>query len=198
MGFNELNYQENRLANLKSNYSRCKSKLDTQKKRKNKIEDLLKKMKNVVNDRSDDVNDHISKIINNLDNALRGTTSASLLLGAVSSDKDKGLSDDNMHNAYYQLRSEFSDVDNKIIELERELRKTDEDIHSCNNSIRYEKRNIASTYKTKFDQADYKFKTAKKAYEKDPSSAQLKYAYNVAKTNRNNAKYNYDKYKHWL
>lgn len=199
MGFNELNNQQNRLTSLKNSLSGYKSKLNTQKKRKSKIEDLLKKMKSVVNDESDNVNDHITKIIRNLDNALKGTACESILLSDVKSDKEKDLnSDGNMNNAYYQLNSELTDVNRKISELEQNIKTTNSDITYCNNSIRQEKRNIANDYKSQYDQADYKYWRAKRAYEDEPTSAHLRYAYNVAKTNRNNAKYNYDMYKGWL
>ena len=77
MGWAELNALESNLTSLNNSLSSYNTKLSTQNKRKTKLEALIKEMKKVCNDDSDEVTDQIKKIINNVAGALKGFTSAS-------------------------------------------------------------------------------------------------------------------------
>ena len=91
MGFANLQALENRLSSLKSNLSSYNTQLDKQKKRKANIESIIKDMKSVCNNRTDDVNTHLNKMINNYEDATKGVSSASTLVSTTTADKEKDV-----------------------------------------------------------------------------------------------------------
>ena len=67
---------------------------------------------------------HIKKIISNIDDALKGVSSASDIESDARADKEKDITDDgNMNTALTQLQSELKDVKNKISEYESKIKK---------------------------------------------------------------------------
>ena len=61
MGWAELNALESNLTSLNNSLSSYNTKLSTQNKRKTKLEALIKEMKKVCNDDSDEVTDQIKE-----------------------------------------------------------------------------------------------------------------------------------------
>lgn len=199
MGWSELNALENNLTSLNNSLSSYKSKLSTQQKRKEKIEELIKNMKKVCNDNSDDVTAHIKKIISNIDDALKGVSSASDIESDARADKEKDITDDgNMNTALSQLQSELKDVKNKISEYEGKISTKNTEIRNCKNAIRNEQRNIANSYKTTYDNAQWRYSQAKEAYAKEPTNLQLMQRCNDLRYKRNVARDNFNKYRWWL
>lgn len=199
MGFANLQALESRLSSLKSNLSSYNSQLEKQKKRKSNIESIIKDMKSICNNRTDDVNTHLNKMINNYDEATKGVSSASALVSTTTLDKEKDIStDDNMNNALSQLQSELNDVCRKIGELEGNIQVCKSQISTCEVSIRSEKRNIALDYQRQLNCAQAKVNAADAACKADPTSVQLKQEFNRACRERDAARTNYNKYKGWL
>ena len=199
MGWAELNALENNLTSLNNSLSSYNTKLSTQKKRKEKLEDLIKAMKKVCNEDSDDVTAHIKKIVNNIDDALKGISSASDIEQDAKSDKEKDINEDgDMNNALSQLESELKDVKNKISDYEGRIATKKTEISNCKIAIRNEQRRIANSYKTTYDNAQWRYEQAKNAYLKDPTNTQLMQACNDARTKRNTARDNFNKYRWWL
>ena len=199
MGFADLQTLERRLSSLRSDLSSYKSQLDKQNKRKSNIESMIKDMKSICNNRMDDVNTHLSKMINNYEEATKGVSSTSSLVSTTTLDKEKDISDDNnMSNALSQLQSELNDVCRKIGELEGNIQVCKSQISTCEASIRSEKRGIALDYQRQLNSAQAKVNAADAACKADPTSAQLKQEYNRACCGRDAARTNYNKYKGWL
>lgn len=199
MGFAELNALQSNLNSLNNSLSSYSSKLSTQNKRKTKLELLIKDMKKVCNDDSGEVTDYINKIVSNLDEALKGVSSVTGLEADVKSDKEKDVFEDgNMNNALTQLESELRDVNNKITNYESEISRKKAEISNCQTSIRREQRSIAISYKNQYDTAQWKYNQAKIAYEKEPTSEQLRIKRDSALRKRNTARDNYNRYRGWL
>lgn len=199
MGWSELNALENNLTSLNNSLSSYNSKLDTQRERKEKLEDLIKAMKKVCNDNSDDITTHIKKIINNIDDALKGVSTATDIEQDAKADKEKDINDDsNMNNALSQLESELRDVKNKISDYEGKIANKKTEISNCKTAIRNEQRSIANSYKTKYDNAQWRYSQAQEAYLREPTNIQLMQACNDARYQRNVARDNFNKYRWWL
>lgn len=199
MGFASLQTQENRLSSLQSSLSNFKSQRDKQKKRKSDLESIIKTMKSVCNDRTDDVNTHLNKMINNYEGAIKGISSVSTLITTTTSDKEKDIYSDNyMNSALTQLQLELNDVDRKINELDTKITNTNSQISSCQSSIRAEKHSIAAAYRDQYNSAQAKVNAAEAACKANPTSAELKQKYNKACLERNTARNNYNYYKSWL
>lgn len=199
MGFANLQVQENRLSSLKSSLSSYRSQLEKMKRRKSNIESIIEDMKSICNNRTDDVNTHLNKMINNYEDATKGISSAYALTTTTTSDKEKDISsDNNMNNALNQLQSELNDVNLKISELETNINNTNSQISSCEASIRTEKYNIASSYRDQFNSAQAKVNATYAAYKADPKSVQLKQKYDRACRERDTARTNYNNYRGWL
>ena len=144
MGFANLQALENRLSSLQSSLSSYKSQLDNQKKRKSNIESIIKDMRSICYNRTDDVNSHLNQMIYSYEDATKGASSPNLLTSTTRADKEKDITtDDNMSNALALLQSELSDVDQKISDLETNIKNTNTQISSCQTSIKTEKHNIA-------------------------------------------------------
>ena len=79
-GFANLRTLENRLSSLKSNLSSYNTQLDKQRRRKENIESIIKEMKRICSNRTDDVNTHLNKMINNYEDAAKSAASTSTLL----------------------------------------------------------------------------------------------------------------------
>ncbi len=75
MGFANLQTLENRLSSLKSNLSSYNTQLDKQRRRKENIESIIKEMKRICSNWTDDVNTHLNKMINNYEDAAKGVAS---------------------------------------------------------------------------------------------------------------------------
>lgn len=199
MGFANLQTLENRLSTLKSNRSNYKSQLDTQNKRKSKIEATIKDMKSITNGRTDDVNGHLNKMINNYDDAAKGSSVSSMLVSTTTSDKEKDINtDDDMNNALSQLQSELNDVSRKIGELEGSIQVCESQISTCEASIKSEKRSIALDYQRQYNNAQSRVNVADAACKADPTSIRLRQEFNRACRERDVARSNYNKYKWWL
>lgn len=199
MGFAEINALHSELTSLKKSLSNYETKRSSQKKRKTEVESLIKVIKSVCNDNSDDVTSHIKKIINNLDEALTGVSSVSSMQSDATSDKEKDVyGDGKMNNALTQMESELRDVSNKISDYDSKISTKKTEISNCQAAIKREQRNVANGYKIKYDNAQWRYNQAKIAYEKEPTSVKLKQDLNEAKRNRDIAKNNYNKYKGWL
>jgi len=154
MGYAELNALERRLASLNNSLSSYNKGLSTQKKRKEKLESLIKEIKKVCNNNSDEVTDQIKKIISNVDDALKGITSASDIETEAELDKEKDIGEDsNMNHALSQLESELGDVKNKIADYEEKISVTKTKINNCRAAIRREQQSIANSYKNTCDNA---------------------------------------------
>lgn len=199
MGFGNLNALESRLSGLRSNLSTYKSQLDTQKRRRSNIESIIKEMKSVCNNRSDDVNSYLNKIVNQIDDALKGISAVANIETTTTSDKEKDISaDNNMNSALSQMQSELDDVERKISELETNINNTNSQISSCQASIRSEQRSIAIDYRNQYNNAQARVNSADAACKADPSSARLRQEFNKACRERDAARANYNKYKGWL
>jgi chromosome segregation ATPase len=199
MGFANLRTLENRLSSLKSNLSSYNTQLDKQRRRKENIESIIKEMKRICSNRTDDVNTHLNKMINNYEDAAKGVASTSTLLSTTTTDKEKDISeDDSMSNALSQLQSELNDVCRKIGELEGEIQVCKSQISTCESSIRSEKRNIAQDYQRQFNSAQARVNTADAACKADPTNVQLKQEFDRACRARDSARITYNKYKGWL
>ena len=199
MGFANLQTLENRLSSLKSNLSGYNAQLDKQKKRKANIESIIKDMKSICNNRTDDVNTHLNKMINNYEDATKGISSVSTLVSTTTADKEKDISEDgSMNNALSQMQSELNDVCRRIGELEGNIQACKSQISTCEVSIRSEKRSIALDYQRQLNNAQAKVNAADAACKANPTSSQLKQEFNRVCRERDTARTNYNKYKGWL
>ena len=199
MGFANLQTLENRLSTLKSNLSNYRSQLDTQNKRKSKIESIIKDMRNICDNRSSDVNGHLNKMINSFEEATKGGSVASLLVSTATTDREKDISsDDDMNNALSQLQSELNDVCRKIGELEGNIQVCKSQISTCEASIKSEKRSIALDFQRQYNSAQNRVNAADAACRSDPTSIRLRQEFNRACRERDAARSNYNKYKWWL
>ncbi|MGN0487681.1 MAG: hypothetical protein ACI4HO_00295 [Ruminococcus sp.] len=199
MGFSELNNLQNRLATLNGNLSSYNTQLSTQKKRREKLESLIRDMRSVVSNDYEAINSHMTKVINAIEPALKGVANAEIMYSVASSDKEKDINSDNdMNEALSQLESELRDVNSKIDSLEQNIRNTASQINTCNNSIAGEKRNIAQGYRNQYNSAEVKFRAAERAYRQDPTNTQLLRKYNNAKWTWNQARNEFNKYRSWL
>lgn len=199
MGFANLQALESRLSSLRSNLSSYNSQLEKQKKRKSNIESIIENMKSICNNRTDDVNTYLNKMIKNYEDATKGVSSASTLVSTTTADKEKDISeDDSMNNALSQLQSELNDVCRKIGELEGKIQVCKSHISDCEISIRSERRNIARGYQRQLNSAQTKVNATDAAYKADPTNTQLKQAFTKACRERDSARTNYNKYKGWM
>lgn len=199
MGFANLDRLENNLASLQSNLSSYKSKLSNKKKRKTDVESIIKNIKRVTIYKSDDLNTYLNNMINNYEHAIKGVNSVASLISETRKDKEKDSSvDADMGNAVRLLNSELRDIEDDINNLKNKIDKTNSSITSCQSAIRAEKRSIAIEYRNNYNSMQAKVNAAEAAYKADPTSAQLKQAYNKACRNRDTAKAQYNKYRGWL
>ena len=199
MSFASLQAQENRLVSLQSNLSSYKAQLSKQEKRKSDIESIIREIKGVCNNKTDDINSYLNKMLNTYDDATKGITSTPQLYSTTSSDKEKDFSSDgNMSNALSQIQSELNDVNRKINELKTNINNTSSQITSCQSAIRAERYNIANDYRNQYNYAQSRMRAAESAYKSNPSSAQLKQKYQKACRDCDAAKYNFNKYRSWL
>ena len=197
MGFAELSSLESQLRTLEGNLKSYKDQLAKLKRRKSKVEDIIRDMQSVCNNKSGDVNGFINNIINSVESAIRGVINPTK--GIASSYKEKGIdSDGNMNSAYSQMKSELNDINRKIDELNSKISSTQGRIEDCEGQIRSQKYRIANGYRNKYYTANSKFEAAKKAYQSNPSDAHLKQEYDKARRNRDQAKRDYNKYSGWL
>lgn len=199
MGFYELNILQGKLNSLNDSLSRNTSKLDIQRKRKSELELLVKDIKKVCNSNSDDITSQINKIINNITEALIGVGSSNTIETEARADKEKDIYEDNiMNNALNQLESELRNVDNKISDYQSKISTAKNEITNCQISIKNERRSIAIDYKNKYDNAEWRYNQAKIAYEKEPTSEQLRINKDNTLKERNVARDNYNRYRGWL
>lgn len=199
MGFANLQALESRLSSLRSNLSSYNSQLEKQKKRKSNIESIIEDMKSICNNRTDDVNTYLNKMINNYAEATKGVSSTPSLVSTTTLDREKDISeDDSMNDALLQLQSELNDVCRKIGELEGSIQVCKSQISTCEVSIRSERRSIALSYQRQLNNAQAKVNAANAACKADPTSVQLKQEFNSACQGRDAARVNYTKYKGWL
>lgn len=199
MGFANLQTLESRLSTLKSNLSNYKSQLDTYNKRKSKIESIIKDMKNICDNRTDDVNGYLNKMINSYDEATKGNSISSMLTSTTTADKEKDINyDDDMSNALSQLQLELKEVNRKIGELEGNIQVSKSQISDCETSIRSEKRSIALDFQRQYNSAQSRVNAADAACKSDPTSIRLRQEFNRACRDRDAARSNYNKYKWWL
>lgn len=199
MGFYELNILQGKLNSLNDSLSRNSSKLDIQRKRKSELELLVKDIKKVCNSNSDDITSQINKIINNTTEALIGVGSSNTIEIEAKADKEKDIYEDSiMNNALNQLELELRNVDNKISDYQSKITTAKNEITNCQVSIKNERRNIAIDYKNKYDNAEWRYNQAKTAYEKEPTSEQLRINKDNTLKERNVARDNYNRYRGWL
>lgn len=197
MGFAELRSLESQLNTLDSNLKSYKNQLAKLKKRKSVVEEIIRDMQLVCNNKSSDVNSFINSIINSVESAIRGVVNPTKSI--ASSNKEKGIdSDGNMSSAHLQMKSELNDINRKIDELNSKISSTQGRMEDCKTQIKNQKYSIANSYRNKYYTANSKFEAAKKAYQSNPSDAHLKQEYDKASKNRDQAKRDYNKYSGWL
>ena len=199
MGFEYLKTLQDKLAKLKSALSGHKSELKVQKDRKEDIEEIITNIKNVSNDRTDDVNSCLNKLIENYDDALKGCSSTTSLDSATSGDKEEdSFSDSQLSEALTELRNELNAVVRKISELEGNVSTESSQITSCESSIRTEKRNIALDYQNRLNNAQAKVNRLDAALRSDPENASLRQQFNQACSERDAARSQFNQYRGWL
>lgn len=199
MGFERIIHLQSKISILNDSLSQYNSKLDVQRKRKDKIEKLIKNMKNVCDANCDDITDYIKKIVSSVEEALQGIKSSEEMKVNAAEDKEKDIYEDGkMNNALSQLESELKDVKNKITEYQSIISSTKSEICNCNVEIRKEQYVVASNYKNEYDNAKVRLIQAKAAYDKEPTSEYLRTKYEKAFQEKEVAKDNYYKYREWL
>lgn len=197
MGFAELNSLQSRLNILQGNLSSYERQLRDLEKRRDKIQEIIRDMKSVCNNKSSDINGYINNIINTFDSAIKGV----IYFGKskASSSKEKSIdSDGNMNSSHTYLKSELNDVNHKIDDLRSKINSTKRQIEECKGQIIREKSAIADSYRRNYNNAYNKRVSAERAYKSNPSDARLKTEYEKAKRKETEAKREYNNYKGWL
>lgn len=197
MGLAKLKTLENDLNKLETSRANAKTALKTARKRKGDLEDLIKTFTGICNDRVSDVNDHLTKMKNNYDDALSNIKSVYNL--KIETVKEEGIYDDQDTNtALSYLEKELGEAETNVGTLEATIRTKETDIQNCKNSIRTEQRNIAVDARTKYNNAKTKAERREAAYKADPTNTKLKQEYEKARKEYDAAKKEYNKYKKWL
>lgn len=197
MGLARLAALENRLRSLQNDLNSYKKQLDQQQRRKRTVEDIIRTMINVCNDRTSDVNGRLNKIIEEVEYAMVniGNPSGNI----ISSQKEKGVEGDaDMNIAYQNIRDELNDINILIDNLNGKIASTSNQINECSNSIRIEKSSIAQSYRSSFINAKNRFDAADRAYRLNPTEVGLKMERDRAYKKYIQSKAEYQKYAGWL
>lgn len=198
MGFDQLHVLEGRLSDLKLELSRCENSLVIQKKRKAKLDSLIKNMEIICNSDSDDVNFPLKQIRNAAYDAVKGLPTASNISASTTIDLEAGIhADSKLSVAYELLLAELKRVKETISELESKIANLKAQISSCEKSIRSEKWNIASSIMKDYQRKKSLYEDTLKGFKTDPESTSQA-AVKKAAREYGQAQSLYNKYKSWL
>ena len=96
------------------------------------------------------------------------------------------------------MKNELREINERIDELNSNVRSTQGRIDDCRAQIRNQKYSIANSYRNKYYTANNKYKNAKRAYQSNPTDAHLKQECDKARKKRDQAKIDFNKYAGWL
>lgn len=140
-----LNSLNVKLSQLKAKKREIEADLKLYRQRKKDVEELIRELINVVDNKYGTVNKYGTNIINNISSAVSGSKCLGTIASAVSVGNEKGSgSDGNVVTALNDLKSELSRVNQKINDLNSDLIDTNNQISSTNAAISAERSRLAA------------------------------------------------------
>lgn len=121
---------------LKAQRKTKKNSFNTYAKRRNAINDIIKKIDNKLDDDISDVNKQISKCISELQQGLKGTSKVSTICSSMDGIKEKGTgSDSKISSCRSNLSSEVNRCQRRINALDSEIKSLEDQIRAQGGTI---------------------------------------------------------------